>query len=92
LAGEADPTNDPKVIGRYMQLLASARGDADLKLILGGLAGVPRSEALQLVLPLLSNSGVRAEAEVAVRKIAQSIKAQDPDAANAALQRLDTKQ
>jgi HEAT repeat protein len=92
LAGEANERADAALLGRYMQLLAGARGDMDLKLILGGLAGVPRPEALQLVLPLLSNSGVRVEAEVAVRKIAESIKAQNPEAANAALQRLDSRQ
>jgi hypothetical protein len=45
---------------------------------------------LDLALPLLDNSGVRVEAEVAVRKIAESIKAQHPKAAQEALNRLQS--
>ena len=89
LAAEISPQTDSERVGRYMQLLAAARGDADLKLILGGLGGVATPEALQLALPLLSNPGVKAEAEVAVRKIAVSIQGQHPQAASAALHRLE---
>jgi hypothetical protein len=39
-------------------------------------------------LPLLDNSGVRAEAEVAVKKIAAAIKTQHPQSAQEALNRL----
>jgi HEAT repeat protein len=92
LAGESNAHSDSELLGRYTLLLAGARGDADLKLILGALSGVARPEALELVLPLLSNSAVRPEAVVAVRKIAESIKAQNPEAANAALQRVEAKQ
>jgi hypothetical protein len=60
----------------------------DLRLILGALGGAAHPEALQLALPLLENTGVRAEAEVAVRKIAEAIKAQHPQATEAALKRL----
>jgi hypothetical protein len=42
-------------------------------------------------LPLLNNSGVRAEAEVAVKKIAEAIKAQHPQVAQEALNRLKSK-
>ncbi|MCU0783692.1 MAG: hypothetical protein MUF81_06515 [Verrucomicrobia bacterium] len=44
------------LIARYRELLDSARDDADLKQILGALGGV------------LEKSGVRAEAEVAVKE------------------------
>jgi ribosomal protein S20 len=46
---------------------------------------------LDLALPLLANSGVRAEAEIAVKKIAEAVKAQHPKAAQEALNRLQPK-
>jgi hypothetical protein len=72
-------------------LFAGAHGDADNRLILGALGGDAQPEALALAVPLLDNSGVRAEAEVAVKKIAEAIKAQDPKAAQEALSRLQAK-
>ncbi len=92
LAGEENVHPDAKLVERYRQLLAEARGDADLRLILGALGGAAQPGALQLALPLLGNAGVRAEAEVAVRKIAEAIKAQHPQAAQEALNRLKPKQ
>jgi hypothetical protein len=88
LAGEENAHPDAKLVEHYRQLLAGAHGDADLRLILGALGGAAQPEALQLALPLLDNSGVRAEAEVAVKKIAVAIKAQHPHAAQEALNRL----
>jgi hypothetical protein len=90
LAGDQNAKPDAALMVRYQQLLAAARGDGDLKLILGALAGAAHPEALQLALPLLSNAGVRAEAELAVKKIAASIRAQHPKAAQDALKRLKT--
>ena len=87
LAGEENAHPDAKLIERYRQLLADARGDADYRLILGALGGAAEPDALQLALPLLANAGVRPEAEVAVKKIAESIKAQHPQAAQEALQK-----
>jgi HEAT repeat protein len=72
----------------YRQLLANARNDDDKKLVLGALAGVAHADALALALPLLSNPGTRAEAEVAVKKIAEAIKATHPQAAQEALRKL----
>jgi hypothetical protein len=91
LAGEANAHPDAKLVERYRQLLAGARGDADLRLILGALGGAAQPGALRLALPLLDNAGVRAEAEVAVKKIAEAIKAQHPQAAQEALERLKSK-
>jgi HEAT repeat protein len=88
LAGELNPHPDSKLANRYMQLLAQATGDADLKLILGALAGAAHPDMLQLALPLLSNPGVHAEAEVAVKKIAEAIKAKYPEIAAEALKKL----
>jgi HEAT repeat protein len=88
LAADLNAKPDAGLIERYRQLLSGARGDDDRKLILGALAGAAHPDALQLALPLLSSSGVRAEAELAVKKIAASVRAQHPQAAQAALERL----
>jgi hypothetical protein len=91
LAGEENAHPNAKLIEHYRQLLAGAHSDADLRLILGALGGSAQPEALDLALPLLSNASVRAEAEVAVKKIAEAIKAQHPKAAQEALNRLQAK-
>lgn len=88
LAGELNTKPDAALIERYRQLLAAARGDDDRKLILSALAGAAHPDALQLALPLLSIAGVRAETELAVRKIAATVQARHPQAAQAALERL----
>jgi HEAT repeat protein len=91
LAGEENAHPSAKLVERYRQLLAGAHDDADYRLILGALGGDPQPEALALALPLLDNAGVRAEAEVAVKKIAEAIKARNPKAAQDALTRLKAK-
>jgi HEAT repeat protein len=91
LVGEENAHPGAKLIEHYRQLLAGAHGDADFRLILGALGGAAQPEALELALPLLNNSGVRAEAEVAVKKLAEAIKAQHPKAAQDALDRLQAK-
>ena len=91
LAGEENAHPNAKLIARYRELLAQAHSDADLRLILGALGGAAHPESLQLALPLLDNAGVHAEAEVAVRKIAEAIKAKHPQAAEEALKRLQAK-
>ena len=91
LAGEENAHPGAKLIEHYRELLAEAHADADLRLILGALGGAAQPEALQLALPLLDNSGVHAEAEVAVKSIAEAIKAQHPQAAQEALKRVQSK-
>jgi HEAT repeat protein len=91
LAGDANAHPDATLVEHYRLLLAGSHGDADLRLILGALGGAAHPEALQLALPLLDNAGVRAEAQVAVKRIAEAIKAQDPKAAQDALNRLKAK-
>jgi len=91
LAGDENAHPDAKLAERYRELLEGARGDADLRLILGTLGGAATPDALDLALPLLANAGVRPEAEVAVRKIAQSIKAKHPQEAQDALQKIQAK-
>ncbi len=85
-AENASPT--PALVARYRQLLDGARGDNDRRLLLGALAGVAHPDALPLVLPLVSNDAVHAEAVLAVKKIATAIKAQHPKIAQDALQRV----
>ncbi len=79
---------DAELINHYQELLAGSRSEADLKLLLGTIAEVADPDALPLVLPLLANNAVRAEAALAVRKIAESIKAQHPQVAEEALKKL----
>ncbi len=73
---------------RARELLDSAASDADLKLILGTLGGAADPDVLNMVLPLLGTPAVRAEAEVAVRKLAEGVKASNPELAAEALRRL----
>lgn len=88
LAGELNAQPDAALIARYRQLLAGARSDDERKLMLGALAGAAHPEALPLALSLLPHRGVRAETALAVKKIAAAVKAQHPQAAQAALEQL----
>jgi hypothetical protein len=91
LAAEANAQADENLLTRYRELLDGARGDDEIKLILGALGGAATADALKLALPLLDRPGVRPEAEAAVKKIAEAIKAKHPEAAKAALERLSQK-
>ena len=91
LAGEENSRPDAKLVERYRQLIDGARGEADLRLVLGGLGGVADAGALELALPLLANASIRPEAEASVKRIAEAIKAKDPKAAHEALQKLQPK-
>jgi HEAT repeat protein len=88
LAGEEAAQRPAEGIERYRRLLAAATSDADRKAILGGLGACPDVGALQLAVEQLGNAGVRAEAAAAVRSIAEAIRASEPAAAQAALDRL----
>lgn len=88
LAGDLNAKPDAALMERYRQLLAVARNADDLKLVLGALAGAAHPDALKPALSLFGTASVRAEAELAVRKIAAAIKPQHPQAAQEALQRL----
>jgi hypothetical protein len=92
LASEENAHPSAKLIAHYRELLPEAQSDTDLRLILGALGGAAHPDALKLALPLLDKTGVHAEAEVAVKKIAESIKGQYPQAAEEALKRLQSKQ
>lgn len=89
LLGEQNAQPTPELIARYRSLLSDARNDSDRKLILGALAGCPDLGALALALEQLAQPGVQAEAKLAVSKIAEAIKARHPEAAAAALKKLE---
>ncbi len=90
LAAEANAKPDATLIQRYRDLLGKARNDADRKLILGALGGAAHPDALQVALPCLENAAIQPEAEAAVRRIAEAIKPQYPQAAEEALKKLTT--
>ena len=89
LLGEQNAHPSPEVVGRYRTLLAGAKSDTDRKLILGAIAGCHHPDALDLAVEQLGQPGVRAEARLAITKIAEAIKARHPEAAAAALQQID---
>jgi len=88
LVEEENANPSPRFIEHYRQLVAGARSAVDLKVILGALPGAAHPEALQIAVSMLTNPAVRAEAELAVRKIAEAIKVQHPAAAEEALNKL----
>ncbi len=76
------------LVGHYELLLNNVRDDTELKLILSALAGCAHPDALALVLPLRENAQVKAEAEAAIRKIAEAISDKHPEASREALEQL----
>lgn len=88
MAGELNAQPGPGLVERYRQLLAGVRNDDDRKLILSSLAGAAHPDALVLALPMLDVPGVRAEAALAVERMAGAIKAAHPAAAQDALKKL----
>jgi hypothetical protein len=91
LLGEQNAHPNAVVVGRYRQLLAGASNDSDRKLILGALAGCSDPDALALAVEQLDQAGVQAEAKLAVTRLAEAIKARHPEAAAAALKKLEGK-
>jgi HEAT repeat protein len=88
LARETTRHPDDAVILRYRSLFEGAKSDNDRKLILGVLAGVAHPAALEMAVSQLESPGVRAEAALTVRTLAEALKEEHPEAARAALQRL----
>ena len=88
LIGEQNARPDEKLVANYRQLLKDARGQNELKLVLGALGGAAHPEALKLALPIATDRSVRPEAEAAVKRIAEAIKAKYPNEAQAALDEL----
>jgi HEAT repeat protein len=89
LAEAENARPDSGLIERYSALLRAAVHEADRKLVLGALGGVAKPEALELAMGQLDQAGVREEAELAVKHIAEAIKDKYPKEAQEALQRID---
>lgn len=88
MAGSLEGKPDAALLERYRVLLSLAQNASDSRLVLASLAGVASPDALSLALEQLANPAVQAEAAEAVKKIAAAIKAQHPQEAQQALQRL----
>jgi HEAT repeat protein len=88
LVRESNRPPDDAIILRYRRLFEGAKTDNDRKLILGALAGVAHPAALEMALSHLDRPGVRAEAALTVRTIAEALSEEHPEAAKAALERL----
>ncbi len=79
-----------RAVETYRDLLGRTQRPDDRKVILSGLANVADVAALKLVEPLLAETEVRAEAEMAALKIATSIKKSAPAEAQAMATRLQS--
>ena len=90
-ASEANAEPGAGLAGRYLQLLSGARGADERKLILRVLGGGASPETLKLALSLLDDPAVCAEAAEAVARLAKALEASHPEAARAALQRLQNR-
>lgn len=88
LLREQNAKPDAQLINRYRETIAGTASDSDLKLLLGALAGCNHPDALKLAVEQLADPGVRAEATLAVKKIAENIRAEHPQAADEALKKL----
>src|SRR5262249_11889875 len=90
LAGEENAKPGPELAAHYQELLGGAKSDTDFRLILGAMGGAADPGVLKLAVPLLERAGVRKEAEVAVKSIAEKIKDKNPEAAREALKQISS--
>jgi len=88
LAREANASPSTALIDRYRAILGLAHSDDDRRLILGALGGCFHPDALALALEQRRHLPVRAEADQAVRRIADALKSTHPQQAQAALSAL----
>jgi HEAT repeat protein len=88
ILGEENARPNPELAARYEELFAGAKVDQDRKLILGALSGFALPDALPLAYPHLESAGTKNEAGLAIKRIAEAIRAKYPDAAKEALQKL----
>jgi len=88
LAQAANKQPSPALVVRYRQLLADARNDDDRRRVLGALGGCGDVGALELAVAQLATPNLRAEAEAAVKNIAELVRKKHPKEAKAALQQL----
>jgi NH3-dependent NAD+ synthetase len=81
----------PATLGRYRQLLAEARNDDERRRVLGALGGCDSVAALDLAVAQLATPNLRAEAELALKNVAELVKKHHPKEAKAALQKLQAR-
>lgn len=85
---ETSALSGPQRADLLRKAFAIANGVEEKKLILAGIANVPASEALGLVLPLLEDASVREEAAQAANQIAGAIRGSAPEATRGALKKV----
>ena len=88
LAQNANKEPNDALVGRYRQLLALARNDADRSAVMGALAGCGHVGALDLAVQQLSVPTIRSDAETAVKSIAELIRKKHPQEVKVALKKL----
>jgi HEAT repeat protein len=77
-----------ETVETFAELAGSVRAAQDKKLVLAGLAGLADPAALKVVEPLLADSQVRGEAELALLTIARAIQGSAREQARAAAKKL----
>jgi hypothetical protein len=87
LVGVASAPGTEKV-GMFRQALALAKRPEEKKMVLAGTADAPSLESLEMAKGYLADADLKAEAAVAVIKIAAAIGGSDQDAAKAALKQV----
>ncbi len=88
LAQNANKEPDDALVGRYRELLTLARSDADKSAVMGALGACGHVGALELAAQQLSVPNLRADAETAVKSIAELIRKKHPQEVKAALKKL----
>lgn len=79
-----------QTIKTYGELLASSQRAEDRKMVLAGLAGLPDVGALKLIEPMLADTAVQAEAELASLTIASALLGTAPAEAKAVITKLQS--
>ena len=82
---------DDERLAKVKEILPLITRPEDMKLVLASLAEFPHPGALKIVAPMLKEESVRAEAELAMLKIAQGIAGSNRQEARAAADMLRTK-
>jgi HEAT repeat protein len=88
LVQNANKEPDDALVARYRQLLTLARSDADRSAVMGALGACGHVGALELAVQQLSVPNLRADAETAVKSIAELIRKKHPKEVKAALKKL----
>lgn len=88
LAEDQNSTANPLRARQFGELMARVQTDDERRLVLGVMGSSTDPGVLELLFPLLSRPEVRAEAALALKKVAAVVEKDHPAAAAAALQKL----